>query len=279
MSSFWSATPVTVNPCQKNFTWYALARSTSIGGAVLSILVLDSGALGSPFNMGRVVFQDMSRIRQIRLPLSDFLKYANQYLLVEAPFIESFQLYDDVGPMFFLKEMLCVGLLFGGCTPCLRDVQTSRWMDWTLPLLSGLTFLKVTNVPPNYRATLPQLYEILGGMPHLQLLHLEECLPLDTNVSPTIPISLDRLGKFHLSDHSENVVQLAECIAPAYTSQIQLCSLTIKEHGTTEQLSPQVREIHQRGKSAPKALFLYIDTWMDVHVIQHVDKLPLGHPR
>ncbi|KDQ61411.1 hypothetical protein JAAARDRAFT_190185 [Jaapia argillacea MUCL 33604] len=69
--------------------------------------------------------------------------------------------------------------------PSLRKLELRQCSpNWGSPMYGGLSALKVEAIPKSARPTLPQLLQILAGMPRLESLSLLECLPTHPSSQP-----------------------------------------------------------------------------------------------
>lgn len=104
--------------------------------------------------------------------------------------------------------------LFQSLTPALRSLTLeSVYTAWDSPLLQGLSYLTIKNIPAHRRPTTTQLLAILSRCPQLESLHLDGAGPVDSHPQPDdIIVTLPHLRQFLLVITSEPLLALVNAI-------------------------------------------------------------------
>lgn len=174
-------------------------------GALLTVDVESLHEQQPSFALFQNVLGSMSRIAVLRLNLRlPILSRVVEHLRLPAPFLDTLAVSasSDYSSAYSpTSHFNLPSPIFDGKTPRLRHLQLRRCagLDWSSSLLTGLSSLDLTDVPPGNRPTMPDLLAMLQRMPDLDRLTLKDCIPI-SSVHPRdcSLVNLQRLSQISL---------------------------------------------------------------------------------
>lgn len=165
------------------------------------------------FEAVQLVLQHITRISDLRLVASSAtINRLVTGLPIDAPFLESLSLSVPRNNRFGMDEDFTLPQsLFSGDISQLQHLELVKCnINWDSSLLTGLTVLKLSDIPLLARPTTSQLLDVLEKMPAMEILHLHEVLPSvdDETMLSRVPDRIIALP--HLS-HIAVISTVPEC--------------------------------------------------------------------
>ncbi|KAF8555378.1 hypothetical protein OG21DRAFT_913352 [Imleria badia] len=183
-----------------------------------------------PWSFVEQVVDHLERIQELRLDLKRCDSRLLSKLSSPAPCLQKLVISMDDYPFE------CSYVPFNGDTPALRtlDIERSQ-VPWYSFKLSGLTTLRLYDVPSSFQRTVPELLATLSCMQDLTHLLLLNCLPCATGfLSSTAfntfqKIYFPRLSCFFISARISTVIAFLSCVNIPLQTQVKL-SCYVKHH-------------------------------------------------